>query len=74
MAKCSSCWVDGSSLGDQKRPRISRPLGVIVHTQLGMNVVAGRSNTGERGENDAMGKGYSTDLERGEKSRRVCGG
>ena len=36
-------------------------------------MVVGRSGACERSEDDAMGKGQSTDLEGGEESRRISG-
>jgi hypothetical protein len=66
--------VNGGGLGYQKRPWVGRTLGVIIHSKLGVNVILRCSRAGERGENDAMRKGQSPDLERGKKSRRVCGG
>lgn len=36
-----------------------------------MNVILSRSQTGERGKDDAMREGQSTDSERGEERRRV---
>ena len=66
--------MDDGTLGYQKRSRERRTLGVIVHTEVGVDVVLGRSRPGERSENDAMGEGQSTDLERSEESRRFGGG
>ena len=38
-----------------------------------MNVILGRSSAGERREDDTMRNGQSTELERGEESRRIGG-
>jgi hypothetical protein len=69
----SSRRVDDGSLSYQKRSRDRRTLCVIVHTELGVNVVLGSSRPGERCKNDAMREGQSTDLERSEESRRLGG-
>jgi hypothetical protein len=71
---CPGLWVDGGGLSHQKRSRECRTLSVVVHAKLGVDVVLGRSRAGERRKNDAMREGESTDLERGEKSRRISGG
>ena len=69
MAICPSCRVDDGGLSYQKRSRNSRTLGVIVHTQLGVNMILGRPAAGERRKDDAMRKGQATHLERVEKNR-----
>jgi hypothetical protein len=71
---CPGLRVDYGGLSYQKRSREGRTLGVIVTTKLSVNVVLCRSGAGERGKNDAMGQGQSTDLERGEENRRIGGG
>ena len=68
---CPSRWMDDGSLCYQKRTRGRRALCVIVHTELGVNVVLGRSRPGERSKDDTMGEGRSTDLDRSEESRSL---
>ena len=74
VVECPGGGVNQRGFCYQKRTGEGRTLGVIVHTELGVNMILGRSGTGERGEDYAMGKGQSTDLERGEESRRIDGG
>jgi len=70
---CPSLRVDDGSLGYQKRPGERRTLCVVVHGELGVNVVLGRSRPGERRKNDAMREGQPTDLDGSEESRRLGG-
>ena len=65
--------VDGAGLGYQQRSRNRRTLGIILHTQFGVDVILGSSNTGERCENDVVREGHWTDLKRCEESRRLGG-
>ena len=46
--------VDNGTLGYQKRSRERRALCVVLHSELGVNVVLGRSRPGERRKNDAV--------------------
>jgi hypothetical protein len=62
--------MNSRGLGYQKRPGGGGTLGVILHTKIGVNVVLGGSRAGERGKDDAVREGHSTDLKRCEKSRR----
>jgi hypothetical protein len=48
-------------------------LRVILHTELGVDVILGRSTPGERRKNNTMRQGQSADLERSEESRRLGG-
>ena len=50
--------VDGSGLGYQKRSGDRGTLGIILHTQFGVNVVFGGSSAGERCENNAVREGH----------------
>ena len=65
--------MDDGSLGYQKRSGERRTLRVVVHSELGVNVVLGRSRPAERRKNDAMREVQSTDLEGSEESRRLDG-
>jgi hypothetical protein len=65
--------MNSGGLSYQKRPREGGTLSVILHTKIGMDMVLGGSRAGERREDDAMGEGQSTDLERCEESRRLGG-
>ena len=65
--------VDGGGLGYQEGPRERRTLCVVVHTELGVDVVLVRPSPGERGKDDAMGEGQSPDLEGSEEGRRFGG-
>ena len=73
MWVCPSRRVDDGSLSYQKRSRDRRTLCVIVHAKLGVNVVLGCSRAAERGKDDAMREGHSTDLDGREESRRLGG-
>jgi len=66
---CPSGRVDGGSLGYQKRSRGRRTLCVILYTKVGMDMILGGPRAGERGKNDAVREGNSTDFERSEESR-----
>ena len=65
--------MDDGSLGYQERSRERRTLCIVVHSELGVNVVLGCTRPGERRKNDAMREGQSTDLERSEESRKLGG-
>jgi hypothetical protein len=63
--------MNGGGLSYQKRPGDGGTLSVILHTKLGVDVVLGGSSAGERGKNDAVREGHSTDLKRCEERRRL---
>ena len=70
---CPSGRVDGGSLGYQERSRGRRTLCVILHTEVGMDMILGGSRAGERGKDDTVREGDSTDFERSEESRGLGG-
>ena len=74
IMECPGCGVNDGALSYQKRSGERRTLRVIFHAELGVDVILRRSTAGERRENDTVRKGQSTDLERGEESRRIGGG
>ena len=65
--------VNGGGLGYQKRTRECRTLGVVLYAEFCVNVILGRSATGEGRKDDAMRNGQPTDFQGSEKSRRVGG-
>jgi hypothetical protein len=65
--QCPGRGVNCRRLGYQKRSRECGTLGVIVHAELGVDVIVVRSNAGERRKDDTMRKGQSTDFDRGEE-------
>lgn len=54
IVECPGRGVNGGRLGYQKRSGEDGTLGVIFHAELGVNVIVGSSNAGERRENDPM--------------------
>ena len=51
---CPSLRMNSSGLGYQKRARVGRTLGIIVDSNLSVNVVLGSPRAGERGKDNAM--------------------
>ena len=62
---CPGRGVNHRGLGYQKRTGKRGTLGVIFHAELGVNVILGRSSTGEGRKDDTMRKGQSADFDRG---------
>ena len=73
VLECPGGRVDDGGLSYQKRSRGFRTLSVILHTKLGVDVVFSSPRAGERGKDNAVREGNSTDLERCEESRRPGG-
>ena len=66
LSTCVDIWgmrvrpsrrVDDGTLGYQKRTRGRRALRVILHAELRVNMILGRSRAGERSEDNTMGEG-----------------
>lgn len=74
VVKGSSCRVNDGALCYQERPGVRRTLRVVIHSELGVNVILGGSSTGKRRKDDSVRKGHPTDLERGEEGRNVMRG
>ena len=66
---CPGGRVDGGGLTYQKRSGGGRTLCVVLHTKVCMEMILGGSKAGERGKDDAVREGDSTDFERSEESR-----
>jgi hypothetical protein len=65
--------MNGGGLSYQKRPGDGGTLSVILNAKVGVNVVLSSPRAGERGKNDAVREGHSTDLEGCEENRRLGG-
>ena len=70
MRETPGMGMDCGSFGHEQSPRGAGPLGVILESEVAMNVVLVRPVPSQRAQDDAMAEVHAADANRLEKFRR----